>query len=85
MASMKEGPLAPDYSSALTMDALYDLLEGKCVEVARQDGKINLQPKGDQLHIQQKGSAIVHKVWMAELALAWNMLSGYGNRSEVWA
>ena len=85
MASMKEGPLAPDFSSALTMDALYQLLEGKSIEVVRHGGKMRLRPKGEQLFIEQRGSSVVHKVWMAELALAWNMLSGYGNGTEARA
>ena len=78
MASMKEGPLQIDYTSALTMDALYQLLEGKSVDISRRSGELTLRPDGDQLVIEQTGLKVSHRVWMSELALAWNMLAGFG-------
>ena len=78
MASMSGGPLSLDFSAALTLDALYQLLEGKSVNVDRKGAEMRFRPDGDQLVIEQKGSPNEHRVWMAELALAWNMLSRFG-------
>jgi hypothetical protein len=62
---------------ALTLEALYDLLQGKPIKISRKDGSIRLCPEGPQLLIQKDGSMTTHRVWMAELALAWNMLAGF--------
>lgn len=78
---MQEEAARPEFAVALTMDALYDLLQGLPIQVDRKDGSIRLSPDGDQLVIQREGSGIrssSHRVWMSELALAWNMLSGFG-------
>lgn len=66
---------------AITLDALYDLLQGTPIVVDRNDGQIRLCPDGDQLIIEQESvhhTPISLRVWMAELALAWNMLAGCG-------
>ena len=67
-----------NFAMALTTDALYEVLEGKPMQVDRNDGAINLCPDGNQLIIQQEGRVSSHRVWMSELALAWNMLAGVG-------
>ena len=85
MGFMQDEAARPEYAVALTMDALYDLLQGQPIKVDRKDGSIRLSPDGDQLVIQREkgGKAFSsHRVWMTELALAWNMLSGFGRAEQ---
>ena len=85
MGFMQDEAARPEYAVALTMDALYDLLQGQPIKVDRKDGSIRLSPDGDQLVIQrEKGGKEFssHRVWMTELALAWNMLSGFGRAEQ---
>jgi len=86
MGSMLEGTARPDFAVALTMDALYDLLQGNPLKVDRKDGAVRLCPDGDQLVIHRDSGAKLpstHRVWMTELALAWNMLSGVGQTENL--
>ena len=77
MAGLQTQAAKPGDAAALSLDALYDLLQGKRLTLDRVDGAISLSPSGRWLLIQKDGSAKSHKIWMAELALAWNMLAGY--------
>ena len=78
-----KGVDGPQTSSvALTMEALYELLQGNPIRIERNDGAIKLCPDGPQLVIQKEGTLSTTRVWMAELALAWNMLSGFGTRQN---
>jgi hypothetical protein len=65
---------------ALSLEALYDLLQGKPTRIAKEDGAIHLCPDGAHLVIMKEGIRGNHRVWMAELALAWNMLAGFGTQ-----
>lgn len=81
LAGMKDVAEKGQISVAITLEALYDLLQGNPIEIQRNDGVIRLCPDEDQLVIQRestKHGLDSHRVWMAELALAWNMLSGCG-------
>ena len=80
MSTMQGSAAKSNEAVALTLDALYDLLEGKPIRVERNDGAIYLSPDGPQLVIQKEGVRGTHRVWMAELALAWNMLAGFGRQ-----
>jgi hypothetical protein len=81
LGPMQVGP-GPSLTLALTMDALYELLQGKSIKADRTGGAVRLSPDGDQLIIEQDGHLSQRRVWMTELALAWNMLSGFG-RAEI--
>ena len=78
LTNFSAGPMMKGFTAALTIDALYQLLEGKTVDISRKGADFRLRPDGDQLIIEQGGVKIVHRVWMAEMALAWNMLAGHG-------
>lgn len=77
MGGMQDTAAKSNDSVALTLDALYELLQGKHIKIDRRDGAIRLSPEGPQLLIHKDGNLNTHRVWMAELALAWNMLAGF--------
>jgi hypothetical protein len=83
MGCMQEGPLRGNGEVALTMEAVYELLQGKMIRIERKDGAIRLCPNGDQLTIYRDNDQTSYHVWMAEFALAWNMLSSYGTQNNT--
>lgn len=77
MAGLQSNAAKANDAIALSMNALYDLLQGKRLKVDRDHGAIDFIPTDQWIVIQKEGTEKSHKVWMAELALAWNMLAGY--------
>jgi hypothetical protein len=85
LATMLDGQARGEFAVALTLDALYEVLEGKVVNMSRSEGEIRLCPDGDQLIIERESVKLgcaSYRVWMTELALAWNMLAGNNPRRE---
>ena len=76
MTGLQSSAVKTNAAVALSMNALYDLLQGKRTTVEREDGAFSFVPSGRWLVIHKQGMD-THKVWLAELALAWNMLAGY--------
>ena len=67
---------APFSTLALSSEAIYDVLEGKTLNVERSDGSVSICPSNEELWIEFNGiqGSWQYRVWMAEFALAWNML-----------
>ncbi len=67
---------------ALSPNAFYDLLMGKDLSLSNSAGTVILCPRGLELIIARKSSLgetlSESKVWLSELALGWNVLSGSG-------
>ena len=80
MTAMQEPSTKPLGAFVLTMEALYDLLQGKSITLDQRDGELTLLGEHAQLIIFRQGVAQAQKFWMSELALAWNMLAGSGMR-----
>ena len=63
---------------ALSSAALYEVLEGKPLQVNRNEDSISFTPHEKELVIEcgYQGKTNVYRVWMAELAMGWNVLTG---------
>lgn len=63
-------------------DLLYDLLEGRCVDVSSDEAYLALTPLEDRVLFECTGKAgsIRQFLWIAEIALAWNMMT----RTRGW-
>jgi hypothetical protein len=64
-------------SFALSREALYEVLQGKAISVKRREDTIHLDPRESELVIQcnHAGKRREYRVWLAELAVGWNMLA----------
>ena len=80
MTPVQEPSTKPLGAFVLTMEALYDLLQGKSITLDQKDGELTLLGEHAQLVILKHGVAQTQRFWMSELALAWNMLAGAGSR-----
>lgn len=62
---------------ALSASALAEMLAGSNLTIDLADGSIELNPVGDELEIFYRSEEIilVHRVWLAEVAVAFNMLA----------
>lgn len=75
------GSFAPPTSSTIAMskEALYELLLGKDLILSYAFGTISLLPRESELVVTlelAKGQTLAeYRVWLAEVALGWNMLS----------
>jgi hypothetical protein len=59
------------------LDSVYDVLEGRCVDIDVKTAYLAMTPLGDRVLIEctGQGGSVRQFLWMAELALAWNLMS----------
>jgi hypothetical protein len=61
---------------------LYDVLDGRCVDVSTEDAYLALTPLEDRVLMEctGQGGSVRQFLWMAEIAVAWNMMT----RTRGW-
>lgn len=64
---------------AMSKEALYEVLQGKEMSVRRHEDTIHLHPQESELVIQcnHAGKHREYRVWIAEMAMGWNMLAQF--------
>jgi hypothetical protein len=79
LGPMESDPLRRLPGMNLSSEALYDVILGNSLTVPGQEVSMTLCQEGDHLVIQcVEGQAVRnYRVWLAEVALAWNMLRGF--------
>lgn len=84
-SQMEDRPSRVTPTFALSTEALYEVLEGKPLYVDRHDDSIMFEPHNDELVIECRygGKLRQYRVWMAELAIGWNMLCKYDGKTSA--
>ncbi|MGV3617044.1 MAG: hypothetical protein ACO1SV_17090 [Fimbriimonas sp.] len=79
-SAMETEPRSRVAPVTLTSDALYEVLEGRELTLRQSQGTITLFATEDELniHCRRDDASLPQKyrVWIAEVALGWNMLTG---------